>query len=301
MNTTRMLSLMLLSTGIVCAQPPAQNPAAPAAGKLDAAAEISALQASYEKAIMANAAEQEKWVAGLDKWYLDGLDKLQAERAKAADLDGAALVKAEHDRIAGHSETSAEQIQAMPPAMRTLRGTYEGSLKKITEEVGKRNLPASRKYFADLEALQKRITVTGDIEQALVVKAEKERFAAQFATSVPKPAATSAPVAKPPPVVAAKDAPIASAEDLINRLIGTKWIWFNRETITFLADGKAKWKLSDDPWPWKVTSFSRRVIEGENMRRGNKFIMTLDRGLKTGTIVETNGGAPRKTRDITNE
>ena len=301
MNTTRALFLTLLTAVIVCAQTSAQNPTAPAVRKPDAVAELAALQASYNTAMAAIAAEQAKWVAGLEKWYLDGLDKLQAERTKAGDLDGALLVKAEHDRIAAHSDTSAEQIQAMPPAMRALRGTYEGSLKKITEEVGKRNLPASQKFHADLEALQKRITMSGDIELALVVKTEKERFAAQFAASVPKPAATPTPVAKPKAVVAAKETPMTGIEALTKRLIGTTWIWFDRETITFLADGKARWKDTLEPWPWKVTSVGRRVIEGENMQRGNKFTMTLDRDLKSGTIIEVNGGGPRKTRDITNE
>ena len=304
--TPRILVLLLLITSSVSAQPLAEKSATSAA-KADAVAEIAKLQEAYNTAMEANATEGLKWNEGLEKWYLDGLDKLKAERSKAGDLDGAVLAKTEHDRIAAHTETTAEQIKAMSPAMRALRTRYEGSLRKIAEEVGKRNLPVSQKFLADLEALQKRITVSGDIEQALIVKAEKDRFAAQLAASAPKPTAIPAAIAAPTPsakpkvVQAAKEAPVTTIEGLTKHLIGTKWIWFDRETITFLADGKAQWKENPDHWPWKVTSVGRRVIEGENIRKGNKFTMTLDRDLKTGTIAEVNGGGPRKTRDVTKE
>ncbi len=193
MKTKPFLTLiaLLLGCSVHAQNPPppaAQPPAAPAA-KADAAAEIGKLQEGYNTAMEANAGENAKWIEGLEKWYFDGLDKLKADRAKAGDLDGAVLVKTERDRVTMHTETTPEQIKAMPAALRTLRGTYEGSLKRIIEETGKKNLPVSRKFLADLEALQKRITVTGNIEQALIVKEEKERFAHQFAESATVPSA----------------------------------------------------------------------------------------------------------------
>ena len=179
MNTSRILVLLLLTASVGREQTFAQNPTAPVV-KQDAVAEIGKLQAVYNTAMEVNAAETAKWTEGLEKWYLDGLAKLQEERAKAADLDGALLVKAERERVAAHVETTEEQVKAMPAVMRTLRSAYEGSLKKITEEIAKRNLPVRQKLSADLEALQKRITVSGDLEQAVIVKTEKERFAARF-------------------------------------------------------------------------------------------------------------------------
>ena len=66
------------------------------------------------------------------------------------------------------------------------------------------------------------------------------------------------------------------AEALTKRLIGTKWVWFGGETITFLADGKAEWSTGKQIWPWKVTSVGLRVIEGMNMARTTKFTITFE-------------------------
>jgi hypothetical protein len=88
------------------------------------------------------------------------------------------------DEGAKWTETSAKEVGAMLPALRTIRSAYEASLKKITEEVERRNKPINQRYLADLNALQNRVTKTGDLDQAIVVKAEKERFAAQLAAAM---------------------------------------------------------------------------------------------------------------------
>lgn len=192
MKTFRIPFLILVvATGVLRAQ----VPAAPAA-KPDAAAEMKAVGAPYHAAVEAVSADYQKWVASLDTWYLAELDKLKAARAKLGDLDGAVAVKAERDRIASHAATTPEQIQAMPATLRKVRTGYDQGLKKSADEGARRIDTVRRKYLADLEALQKRITISGDIEQALAVKAEKERFIAEIAngsgTGVPQPPVTSA-------------------------------------------------------------------------------------------------------------
>ena len=215
--------LSILTLAFAASVSCAQEPAKPAA-KPDAAAEIKVVSAPYHAAVETVSAEYQKWITSLETWYLAELDKLQAARAKLGDLDGAIATKKERERMASHSPTTPEQIQAMPAPLRTLRTGYDQGLKKSADEGARRMDVARRKYLADLEALQKRITTTGDIDQALLVKAEKDRFIAEMAgdaqgtaavgpakvaadpivTTTPKPAVTEVPFGTKPGQALAK-------------------------------------------------------------------------------------------------
>lgn len=125
--------------------------------------------------------------------------------------------------------------------------------------------PVNRRYQSALETLLRRATQANDLQTANAVNDELKKL------GVP----TTGP---------AGQKPTASADSFEKRLIGTKWIWFGAETITFLADGKAKWKESPVLWPWKVKNAGLRTIEGENMNKKVKWTVTFDRDLKTGTV-----------------
>ncbi len=180
MNTPRIPILSLIfATSVLCAEEPAKPLTNP-----DAMTELKGASAPYYAALESVSADCQKWLAALETSYLAGLDKLKDARAKAGDLDGAVAIKAEQERFAAHAATTAEQIQAMPAALRTLRATYDQGVKRIADEGRRRMDLPRRKHLADLDALQKRITISGDIDQALLVKAEKERFIAEM-TAVP--------------------------------------------------------------------------------------------------------------------
>ena len=310
MKTKPFLILIALLLGCSAhsqnAPQPVEPPAAAPAAKPDALAEIAKLQEAYNTAMQANAGENAKWIEGLEKWYFAGLDKLQALRSKAGDLDGAVLVKAERDRVTMHTETTEEQIKAMPAALRTLRGTYEGSLKRIAEETGKKNLPVSRKFLADLEALQKRITVTGDIEQALIVKGAKEHFATQLAAS----ATATTPVrgignplpSQPAPAIPAAGGAQMPGNDqpLAEFLPGTKWLMYGRKdrVVEFHDEGKFvldDWTQQGLAAEWKATGPNQVTVTITSGKFKN-LTATLDfnetRSSFTGTDLD-------KTRKIT--
>lgn len=139
--------------------------------------------------------------------------------------------------------------------------------------------PINRRQIAALEMLQRKAMQANDLETATKIKAEVAKLAA--GTPGANPTLTQ------------------GAESLANRLVGTKWVWFSKETLTFQADGKAIWSSGRDPWPWKITNVGNRVIAGENMAKNKKFSITFDRDLKTGTISGEDG--ERATRNITNE
>jgi len=168
-------------SALTCAQ--ADNPQETRKPELP---EIQPLWAPYQAALKAVAAERDKKLANLDNIYLLNLDKMKKERAEAVDLDGALAVKAEMDRLGAHQATTEEQRNAMPLALRTLRGSYDAAWKGYLDEAARGNEAALQKYLVDLEGLQKRITMTGDLQKALLVKAERDRLTA--GTSNPQPA-----------------------------------------------------------------------------------------------------------------
>lgn len=137
--------------------------------------------------------------------------------------------------------------------------------------------PVNRRQIAALEALQRRATQANDLETAIKIKAEL----AKLVTATSGTNATS-----------------AAGESLSARLVGTKWVWFGSETLTFESDGKAVWNGRREPWPWKVENVGRRVISGQNMVNGKKFTITFDAEFKTGDIAGEDG--QRVTRKISN-
>jgi len=174
-------------------------------------AEIQPLWAPYQAALKAVAAERDKKLANLDNIYLLNLDKRKKERAEAVDLDGALAVKAEMDRLGAHQATSEEQRNSMPPALRALRGSYDAALKGYLDEAARGDQAALQKYLVDLEGLQKRITMTGDLKKALVVMAERERLIAGASNPQSAPITPEVKIAPVPAAEAVKVAPVVGS------------------------------------------------------------------------------------------
>jgi hypothetical protein len=127
--------------------------------------------------------------------------------------------------------------------------------------------PIRRSYRQGIEELLRRATEAHDLEAVSMLRTELQKLGGG---DLPRQAT---PTQTP-----------SGAEALASRLVGTKWVWFGGETITFLADGKAEWSTGKQIWPWKVTSIGLRVIEGVNMAKGAKFTITFEHDLQTGTI-----------------
>lgn len=196
-NVLRMASFwLIIAAGVIGAQEPKGAPKTDAradlvtpkpdadpkfAPKPDAKADMAILAAANKADLDDISAESEKWATALKSWYLASLEKLLVERTKAGDLEGVLAFKAERERIASGSETTREQIEAMPPLLGKLRAAYEEPLKKNKEETARRKDAARAKYLANLEALQTRLTTNGDLDDAVLVRKEKERVAAETA------------------------------------------------------------------------------------------------------------------------
>jgi hypothetical protein len=197
---------LVITTGILWAQEPAKPPAKP-----DAKSDLAILEAAYKADMGDIAADYEKWAEALQKWYLGALDKLGGERVKSGDLEGALAFKSERERIAARAETTPEQTQAMPASLAKLRAAYEPELKKIVDEAGRRKDAARGKHIGRLDALQKRLTMAGDIDDAVLVRAEKDQIASEMAASAAVRAPKQAEIPPLPPV-ASSPKPRASPE-----------------------------------------------------------------------------------------
>jgi len=208
-TVTRIAILWLvIAAGMLWAEEPAKAPVkADTKATTDAKATLAVLAAGYKADMGEVAAGYEKWFTALQNWYLTSLDKLQGESMKAGDLEAALAFKAERERIAAHAETTQEQIQSMPAKLRKLRAAYEPAVKKIVDEAARRKDVARGKHFANLEALQKRLTTNGDLDEALLVKKEKDQFAVEMAeaagVAVAKPAGQESVVLEAQATIAA--------------------------------------------------------------------------------------------------
>jgi len=163
--------------------------------------EIQALWAPHEAAQKTVAADRDKKLANLDYLYMVNVDRLKNDRAAAGDLDGALAAKTELDRLSAHQGLTDAQRKAMNPALQALRASYDAALNGYHEEAAKQNAALLQKLLADLEALQTRITTTGNLDKALQIKAEKERIAAEAVKgrAAISPPAPITPVPPPPP------------------------------------------------------------------------------------------------------
>jgi hypothetical protein len=250
-------------------------------------AALAALLSSYAAAKETVAAQQEKWIGALRAWYLQDLTKLQGERTKAADLEGAVAAKTERERITAGAEPTREQIDAMPESLRRVRATYDPALKKGADELARRNDAAGRKYLADLEALQKRLTMGGDLDQAVLVRAEKERAAEEMqkgaaAVAVALSTAPSNPVKRP--------AAAGDARPLVEFLSGTKWLWYGNKghVLEFRKDGKVgftDWTRKGTVTAWEASGPNQvtlTIVSEKRKGRTATLDFSEDRGSFTG-------------------
>jgi len=87
------------------------------------------------------------------------------------------------------------------------RRAYEAAVKRIRDGVAQRTDAARAKHLANLAALQKRFTTSGELDQALLVKDEGNRLATEWALAA---GAVVAPSENGFPVAASKDRPFVN-------------------------------------------------------------------------------------------
>ncbi|MEI6713622.1 MAG: hypothetical protein WCO60_07710 [Verrucomicrobiota bacterium] len=177
MNSFPKIALLLvMSTGLIFAQGPGTAPQ-----NFNVAAAITQVKLPYLTGKQKLETDIEKLRSSYNATYLAALEKLQADISKQGALDTVLLIKAERERIASNTISTPQQLASLPEPAKVPRANYDRSFKKLTEDGVRLEGELRAKCVAELEVLQKRVTMAGYIEQALEVKKEKERLAAQEA------------------------------------------------------------------------------------------------------------------------
>lgn len=144
--------------------------------------------------------------------------------------------------------------------------------------------------------LEKRNTAVSAIDKRLVEKLEKLKFNYTRRGDLDSANAIVELIAKykPEDAVEAKDEKIG--EEMKNKLIGTKWVWFRGETITFMDNGRALWNHNNrQSFTWEVTDEKKRVISGITPR-GREYKIQFFANFAKGEITE--GAVTRQTMII---
>ena len=280
MNLPRTFLLALLVTGIAAAQePPAPAPAA----------EAPAAQPQ---------SEMQKWIATTDEgWqavfkrdvtdlhltaleklkqhYVAALDAAVTKASSAGDLDGALALREEEKRFAG-TNLLPEQDEATDGAtVKQIRAAVRALIAKLEKDTAARTKALHAKYDQVLADAQSRLTQAQRLDDALLVKKQREQVAAAWVTPLagggvvftPPAAQPNTPPPKSPQTAPAQVPPAPAMDpkipaDIAKVLVGTwRWSWVDHTWSahrTFRADGTftaidpgkpdliGHWEIGDD-------------------------------------------------------
>ena len=151
---------------------------------------FSAARANYDSQLSG----LESKYSGASEWpaeYKKSLTALGAALQGSGDLDGLIAVRAELKRFAGDNTIPAEAVVEAPLGLKELQEKYQKSKDHQSLDKSKAVVALADKYVAYLERQMKELTIAGDVDNALVARAEVKRVktsaivsAAQFDVGV---------------------------------------------------------------------------------------------------------------------
>lgn len=142
---------------------------------------------------------REERVSALKTQYLAALETLYQKAISKGDLDGVIAVKSEKDRILTDVSLADAERAALPEALKTQRLSYDQNSARVIKEQGDQLRQLYDKYKKMLELQEKKLTLQGLVDDALAVRAEKERMMDDLpAAAGEQPAAPAAPAATKP-------------------------------------------------------------------------------------------------------
>jgi hypothetical protein len=186
-------------------------------GLLQLPEDLPAAQAQYAAAMKKVTDQRDEKLAAARKAYAELLGRAQAEATSKGDLDGAVAAKDERGRaISG--QLTAESRKGLPVGLLPHRTRFDQGAAQIEAQARVQESGLLRTYIGTLDALQKRITMKGDLEKATQVKDERQNMATRLASIDSGKAASVvpplAPVAPGLAALASKMPPIEVAASL---------------------------------------------------------------------------------------
>ena len=225
MNTPRAFLLVLLATGIACAQD-TPTPAPAAAPQSEMQKWIATTDEGWQAVFKRDVTDAyEAEVNKLKLQYLNLLEAAVAKASKASDLDGAVALRNEQKRFSD-TEFFPETDDAGDAALvKQIRATLRALLAQAEKNRGTRAKALLAKYDKMLADAQTQLTKFQRLEDALLVKAKREEVAVAWLAGVNTDAVAieipkSSPVARPPlvpvkPIAPTKTAATNSGKDVL--------------------------------------------------------------------------------------
>lgn len=171
----------------------------------------------------------------IHKRHEDALNQLKNRYTSLGNFKAAVAVDAELKKTAAPAGAAAE-----PPELEPLRKNYARDLVQA-------QLPVHKRYKDALNQLKTRYTGLGNLEAAVAVDGALKKF-----DEVARQSGADASV--------------------VARLLGTKWQWYEGQSIDFQAGGKGVYHGKRDlPFKWQVTAEGKILYE-----QGAKFTLELE-------------------------
>lgn len=144
----------------------------------NAAAGVAPLRSAFTNAWQRYEAEQAAASLSLQEQYRRGLETLRGALQKSGDLDGVLAVKSEIDRFALDRRLSFASSDGAPADLKALQSRCVDAAARLGAEQQRKRTALVADYVKRLGAMQRTLTITGKLNEALEVKAEIERVQA---------------------------------------------------------------------------------------------------------------------------
>lgn len=221
-------------------------------GALAASAELEGARQEHTNAQAKLNSDSAQAKTTLRDWYAGALATISKQATASGDLDTVLAITAEKERT--DRPLDASERQALPPLLAKVRAQYDQALAEQArkDQVSSRALQQS--YVAALEVLEKELTKSGNLDNAIAVREERKLTVAGMVAEV----AVSAPAVSRPPATGAGTGQNLAApkttEWAIQQIPG-RWNFEKGGYAWFAADGtgrsnwdanfKVTWKIID--------------------------------------------------------
>lgn len=142
-------------------------------------AELEALKAKFEARVTQEV--QQPYDAGikdLNAKYISALVRAQQTAQRSGKLEEAVAIKGDKEAVATGRGVPAADGASTPPVVKSLRGTYRVAFSRLEAERVKRLQPLQAAFSKSLDALVTSLTKEGKLDEAMVVKYQRDELAA---------------------------------------------------------------------------------------------------------------------------
>lgn len=165
-------------------QPSPDKPALAETPEEEIPAEVAEVQARFEELFAATVeAPYAESVANLDQFYLNYLDSAEAAAQASAALDDLVALRAERQRIEAHQPMPEVDADDTPAELAARRAVYREQVAGFEAARSAEEHQLGQAYLDKLDSIRDDLTREGKTDEALAVRAFRDRFAANHSSA----------------------------------------------------------------------------------------------------------------------